>query len=259
MSGVCEYLTDLETKIVIGELALREIDKVYGQHEWEKKLSSESIGIILREIMNESSSDDIETKEGKIDILHYEKLLHFFEEIVKDIICENILSYPSFSTKEECEIAAERTLNIVCEFSKENECSFQLSYEMLKKIEKSVKNELGVVHKAKIVRMKKTGIINYNAILEEIKPKLMDIGLNLAETNHPILFAEKHSRIRKLLNQMLERILDLDVNNAKKSVEYGYLENDSEKIKDNIYNAAVMSLTWSIKEIFDDLLVDYKI
>ncbi|MFX1520542.1 MAG: hypothetical protein ACFFCD_11540 [Promethearchaeota archaeon] len=257
MSGVCEYLTELETKIVIGELALREIEKIYGLHEWEKKLSSESIRIILGEIMNETSSDDIEAKEGKIDILHYEKLLRFFEEILKDIVCENTLSYPDLSTKEECETAAESALNIVTEFSKENECSFQLSQEMLKKIENSVKNELGVVQKARVGRMKETEIINYNAILEEIKSELMDIGLNLAEKNHPILFAEKRSLIQKVLNKMLDRILDLDIKNAKKSIEYGYLEKDSKKIKDNIYKAAVRSLTWSIKEIFDDLLADY--
>jgi len=257
MSGVCEYLTELETKLVVGELALREIEKIYGRHEWEKKLSSESIRIILREIIHEASSEDIETKEGKTDIQHYEKLLRFFEEILKDIVCENTLSYPDFSTKKECETAVESALNIVTEFSKENECSFQLSYEMLNKIEKSVKNELGIVYKAKVARRKKTGIINYNAILEEIKPKLMDIGLNLAETNHPILFAEKKSMIQKLLNTLLDRILKLDVKNAKKSIEYGYLEKDSEKIKDNIYKAALRSLTWSIKEIFVYLLVDY--
>lgn len=254
---ISKILTDRDAKIIIGELALTEIEKIYSRREWKKELTIEIIKKILAQILETSSIKDLEVGSETINIEHYAKKLQFFEKVLKDLVCEDSMTLPILSTEEDCEIGLKNVIDLVIKTIKEHGFSFQLSLEMEEKIEKLVKQELITLPMRKERVLKKPEKIDFDSIVKEIKPELLNLGLRLAKKYHPILLEDKQHLVEDVTMTMLDRILDLDVKNAQKSIEYGYLEKNSRIVKDYIQKEVSDSLEWWITNIFEDILADY--
>ncbi|MFX1520676.1 MAG: hypothetical protein ACFFCD_12235 [Promethearchaeota archaeon] len=255
---ISKILTDRDAKIIIGELALTEIEKKYSLREWKKELTLEIIKKILAQILETASIKDLEVGYETINIEHYAKKLQFFEKILKDLVCEDSMALPILSTEEDCEIGLKNVIDIVIKIAKEHDCSFQLTLEMEGKIEKLVEQELTALPMRRERVLEKPEKIDFDSIVKEIKPNLFNVGLRLAKKYHPILFEEKRHLVEEVTAKMLDRILDLDVKNAHKSIEYEYLERNSKRVKNYIQKEASESLEWWITNIFVDLLAEYE-
>jgi len=255
---ISKIFTDIDAKIIIGELALTEIEKIYSLREWKKELTLEVVKKILAQIIEIADIKDIEIGEKKVNIEIYIKKLQFFEKVLKDLVCEEDIFLPILETEEDCEVGLKNVIDLVTKKVKEYEFSFQLSFEMEQKIKKTVEQELSALPMRRERVLKNLEKIDFDSIIKEIKPDLFKLGLHLAKKYHPILLEEKRHLVEEVTEKMLDRILDLDVKNAQKSLEYGYLEKNSKDVKNYIQEEVTESLKWWITNIFEDLLAEYE-
>jgi len=255
---ISKIFTDIDAKIIIGELALTEIEKIYSLGEWKKELTLEVIKKILAQIIEIADIKDIEVGDKKVNIEIYIKRLQFFENVLKDLVCEDDIFLPVLETEEDCEVGLKNVLDLVTKKVKEYDFSFQLSLEMEKKIKKIVEQELSVLPVRRERVSKKVEKIDFDSIIKEIKPDLFKLGLHLAKKYHPILLEDKRHLVEKVTEKILDRILDLDIKNAQKSLKYGYLEKNSKDVKNYIQEEVSESLKWWITHIFEDLLAEYE-
>lgn len=255
---ISKILTDRDAKIIVGELALTEIEKIYSHSEWNKELTIEITKKILFQILETSSIKDLEVGDKQLSIERYIKKLQFFEKVLKDLVCEGSMILPILTTEEDCEIGIINAINLVIKTVKELSCSFQLTFEMEKKIKKLVEQELSALPKRRERVLKKTEKIDFDSIVIELKPYLFNLALRLAKKYHPILLEDKRHSVENVVAKMLDRILDLDVKNTQRSIEYGYLEKNSQLVKDYIQKEVSDSLEWWITNIFEDILAEYE-
>lgn len=251
-----ETLTDKDARIVVGELTLRELEQIYSQRKWKHTLSPKIVESIIREILKDATLEDLEVREETKNNERYAKLLQIFGDILKDYVCANGSSSVSpLLTKEECEAEVDHLNQIV----RAHHLSFQLAYGMKQKIGDCINKELGVIdetYKNSCEARESEECIDFDVIVKEIKPKLRENALKLVERYHPILLEEKHSLIENTTDKRLDRVLELYVKNAEKSIEYGYLKHDSQKIKGYIYDAVLESIEWWLKNVFEDQIMD---
>jgi predicted nucleic acid-binding protein len=238
---ISETLTDKDVRIVVGELTLRELEQIYSQRKWKHALSPKIVGSIIREILKDVTLEDLEIREETENDERYAKLLRIFGAILKDYVCTNGNSISPLLTKEEFDAEVDHLNQIV----RAHHLSFQLAYGMKQKIGDCINKELGIIDETYSNSCKvreSEECIEFDVIVKEIKPKLRKNALKLVERYHPILLEEKHSLIEDATDKRLDRFLELYVKNAKKSIEYGYLKHDSQKIKCYIYDAVLESI-----------------